>query len=221
MATVACVYVRGHVPFSSEYVNRLASMVTRYLDRPFRFVCLTDKVRQSIDHPAVEQIRIDWIGGIYGWWAKLHLFRTDLGLAGRVLYLDLDTLIVNPLDPILEYPAPFALLPHAGQFQGKHGRTVVKRFNSSVMVFEAGTLGHLYTRFTPDTAERLWGDQDWIGEQCPEAATLPPAWCPRFSDVRLTSRGFQLHPEAKIVLMKTPKNKTAARLYPWVRDRWQ
>ena len=42
MTTVACVFVRGHVPFTAEYVTRLAAMVKRWMDRPYQFVCLTD-----------------------------------------------------------------------------------------------------------------------------------------------------------------------------------
>lgn len=212
--TVACVFVRGHVAFSSDYVNRLASMVKRWMDRPYRFVCLCDKRRQSISKH-VEQIEIPWTGEHYGWWAKLHLFRSDLGLTGRVLYLDLDTLIVDSLAPIIDYPAPFALLPHAGKFEGLHGRTVVKRFNSSVMVFNAGEQAQLYETFSDDVPARLWGDQDRIGELAPEAATLPAGWCPRFSDV---TKGAPK--DAKVILMKTPKNARAARQYRWVREAW-
>lgn len=216
MTTVACVFVRGHVPFSSDYVNRLASMVKRWMDRPYRFVCLTDKGRQSVKKH-VEQVVIPWTGEHFGWWAKLGLFAADSGLTGRVLYLDLDTLVVNPLAPILDYPAPFALLPHAGRFEGKHGRTVVKRFNSSVMVFNAGEQTHIYDRFTPEAPARLWGDQDWIGECAPGAVTLPADWCPRFSDINV-AKGFPA--AAKVILMKTPKNAQAARRYRLVKEAW-
>lgn len=216
MTTVACVFVRGHVAFSSDYVNRLASMVKRWMDRPYRFVCLTDKGRQSITRH-IEQVVIPWTGELYGWWAKLYLFRRDIGLTGRVLYLDLDTLVVNSLAPVLDYPANFALLPHAGKFEGLHGRTVVKRFNSSVMVFNAGEQAHIAEAFTPDIATRLWGDQDHIGEQAPNAATLPAGWCPRFSELA----GRKPSADAKVILMKTPKNVEAARRYWWVREAWR
>lgn len=216
MTTVACVFVQGHVPFSSEYVIRLASMVRRWMDRPYRFVCLTDKKRPQFG-AHVEPITIPWAREFYGWWAKLHLFRNDIGLTGRVLYLDLDTLVVNSLAPILDYPAPFALLPHAGRFEGRNGLRVVKRFNSSVMVFNAGEQAHVVDRFTPETPRDLWGDQDHIGECCPDAATMPADWCPRFSEISLQPH---LRDAAKVILMKTPKNVEAARRYDWVREAW-
>lgn len=216
MTTVACVFVRGHVPFSSEYVRRLASMVRRWMDRPYRFVCLTDKTSAQPFGAGVEAIRIPWTGEHFGWWAKLALFNPKSGLTGRVLYLDLDTLVVNSLAPILDYPARFALLPHAGRFEGKNGLRVVKRFNSSVMVFNAGEQAYIVERFTPDTPRELWGDQDWIGECCSNAATLPAAWCPRFSEIL----NGPVPSDAKVVLMKTPKNVVAAGRYPWVREVW-
>jgi hypothetical protein len=214
MTTVACVFVRGHVPFTVTYVNRLASMVRRWMDRPYRFVCLTD--RPALMPAGVEAIRVQPFEGCFAWWTKLRLFDPSLGLTGRVLYLDLDTLVVNALAPILDYSAPFALVPHAGKFEGKHGRAVVKRFNSSVMVWNAGEQAHLYERFTPALTERLWGDQDAIGEATPEAATFPDGWCPRFSALE----GGKLALETKVILMKTPKNIEAARRYRWVREAW-
>jgi hypothetical protein len=216
MTTVACVFVQGHVPFTSDYVRRLASMVHRWMDRPFRFVCLTDKVKPEFG-PNVEPIRVPWTGEFRGWWAKTLLFDRMLGLSGRILYLDLDTLVVGPLAPILDFPAPFALIPHSGRFEGKGGLQVVKRFNSSVMVWNAGEQSAIYDTFTPEIPKRLWGDQDRIGELCPRAATFPDDWCPRFSDVK----DGVLPPAAKVVLMKTPKNIVAAQRHRWVDEAWR
>lgn len=216
MTTVACVFVRGHVPFTTEYVRRLASMVRRWMDRPYRFVCLTDKTSVRPFGHDIEAIRIPWTGEHFGWWAKLALFNPKTGLTGRVLYLDLDTLVVNSLAPILDYAAPFALLPHSGRFEGKNGLRVVKRFNSSVMVFNGGEQTHVVDRFTPDVPRDLWGDQCWLGEQCPDAATMPAEWFPRLSEVQ----NGPVPPDAKVVLCKTPKNVVAAGRYPWVRAVW-
>lgn len=54
-------------------------------------VCLSD-----VDVPGVRTVplRHDWPG----WWSKMELFRPDL--TGDILYMDLDTVIVGPLDDI-------------------------------------------------------------------------------------------------------------------------
>ena len=215
ITTVACVFVRGHVTaYTPLYVIRLAAMVRRWMDRPYRFICLTD--RPAAIPASLETIRIPSPGTLKGWWSKLELFNPRNALGGRVLYLDLDSLIVGALGPIVDYPAPFALVPHAGTFNGKDGLRVVKRFNSSVMVWDAGTLAALYLEWSPAVATDLHGDQDWIGEQSPDAALLPAAWFPRLSEI--ADRGLPIG--ARVVLAKRPKNAEAARRYPWFRERW-
>lgn len=214
--TVACVFVHGHVPFTKDYVLRLASMVRRWMDRPYRFVCLCDQPGELphwIERVAVPKPTLK------GWWSKLELFNPDRGQVGRVLYLDLDTLIVGPLAPILDYPADFALAPNAGTFQPKNGLQVVKRFNSSVMVWDAcaSLTERLWNAWTPDVASRLWGDQDWIGEQTPSAAAMPAEWFPRLSEIAAPPFPAQ----AKVILAKKPKNADAAKLYPWFEEAWQ
>jgi hypothetical protein len=232
MTTVCCVYVHGHVKdFRPEYVIKLASMVSRHMDgRPYRFVCLTDDPDRlyvrgidiiGIPPPADLPKRMPpgYSAGkhIYGWWSKLSIFDTSHGFTDRVLYLDLDSLVVDSLAPLLDYPAPVALIPHAGDFNGRYGLQVVKRFNSSVMVFTpSDQTAALFTKWNVDVAARLHGDQDWLGEQLPDAATLPAEWCPRISALGNT----RPKPPAKIVLCKWPKNTLAAEMYPWVREVW-
>lgn len=217
MTTVCCVWVRANVPYPVTYVSRLRSMVTRHMDRPFTFACVTDRPSQL---PAgVKAIEIqDFPKGTSGWWAKIRVFRPHL-FTGRVLYLDLDVLVRASLAPILDYPSGFALVPDAGTFQGRNGLKVVKRFNSSVMVWDAGCdlATRVWDTYTPATPMRLWGDQDHIGEQIPEATTMPAEWFPRISDLQ----GEPPTDPVKVVLVKKPKNEQAAELYPWVREVWQ
>jgi hypothetical protein len=216
MITVACVWVRGNVPYSLEYVMNLRRMVKRHLARPHRFMCLTDRRWAISKH--VESIRVPWPRGMYGWWSKIELFKPGRFM-GRVLYLDLDTLVVGALDAVVDYPSPFALLPHAGTFTGTyHGKTrrVVPRFNSSVMVWDAGVNDALFTEWRPEVTKDLHGDQDWYGQQMPQADTLPAAWFPRLSELDGPPPS-----EAKVVLCKVPKNAVAARRLPWVDAAWR
>jgi hypothetical protein len=230
MLTVACVWVRGHVPFGVEYVERLHAMARRAIGRPFRFVCLTDRPGEL---PAgVEPIVISHPKGLKGWWAKVQLFNPAYFERGRVLYLDLDVLLVGALDDVIDYPAAFALAPHAGTFEGKDGLAVVKRFNSSVMVWDVAWPLEVFTRWTPAVAERLWGDQDWIGELLPDAHAMPAVWFPRLSQCLRVSpmpagqplaepRWAGVPKDARVVLCKKPKNVEAARRWPAVEQLWR
>lgn len=213
--TVACVWVQANVPYTVEYVVNLRAMVAKHLARPHRFVCLTD--RSYLLPKSIETQVTVLPPGLAGWWAKVLLFNRARRLGSRVLALDLDTLIVAPLDPIVDYPAPFALVPDAGTFHPRTAHRVIHRFNSSAMIWSAGAVESLYDHWTPAVTGRLWGDQDWIGEQMPDAATMPIEWFPRLSELHGAPPGSA----AKVVLVKKPKTHIAADLYPWVRHAWR
>lgn len=212
---VVCLFVRGEVPYTVEYVHRLRNMVSRWIDRPHTFKCLTDQPNTMPD--GVEAVPIQKFKNCFAFWTKLELFNPERAWSGRVLYLDLDVLITAPLAPIIDFSAPFSLIPHAGSFNGKNGLAVVKRFNSSCMVWDAGCNYRLYDDWAPSVAKRLHGDQDWIGEQFPKASMFPLEWFPRISE--LQERGPS--PEAKVVLAKTPKNVEAAKRWDWARQAWE
>jgi len=89
MVTIACV-LRSGGDYDSEYVERLHAGVAEHLPIPHRFVCLSD-----VPVPCERiTLRFDWPG----WWAKMNLFAP--GLAGDVLYFDLDTVINGDLTDI-------------------------------------------------------------------------------------------------------------------------
>lgn len=215
MIMVTCVLVRGNVPFTPEYVVRLRSMIGRFIDRSFHMFCLTDQPKSMPRD--VTPIVIKPRAGMPGWWSKLELFNPANGLKGPGLYVDLDVLLVAPLRPIIEFPAGMALAPHAGSWEGRDGKVVVKRFNSSVIKVDDWCLHHhLYSDWSPAVADRLWGDQDWIGERAPYAQTMPLEWFPRLSEVKPPwPRG------TKVVLCKKPKNHDAVKQYPWFNEMWR
>jgi hypothetical protein len=213
MLTVACVWVNGHLPYPVEYVEKLHAMAERSTDHVFRFVCLTDQPKKV---PATMQaIEIPNPNPMKGWWSKIELFNPGRFI-GRVLYLDLDTLIVGNLDAIIDFPSEFALAPHAGTFNGKGRLQVVKRFNSSVMVWDAGAADFLYRYWTPAAAQVLWGDQDYIGMMAPGAAVMPAEWFPRMSEFAWPN----VPKDAKVVLCKKPKNADAARVLTGFAEAW-
>lgn len=214
--TVTCVFVRGHVPFTPEYVVRLHSMAARLLPS-HRFVCLTDQASTLPSY--IESLPAKAPRGAYAWWTKVQLFNPRLGFTGRVLYFDLDVLLLGNLGDIIDYPAPLALAPDgAPNFQPKDRRLkVVKRFNSSVMAWDAGAHAELCESWDASVTKRLWGDQDWIGEQAPGAAAMPLEWFPRLSECGPAP----WPPRAKVMLCKKPKNLEAASKWEWFNEAWQ
>lgn len=150
---VACLKVG--TMYGPEYVNRLAAMVRRHATVPHEFVCLTDNAT-GIDCESCP------VGcGLPGWWAKLVLFQPHPRLAGaRVVFLDLDTVIVGNLDWLLQYNGPFAILRDFYRPTG---------YGSAVMSIAPGFGGHVWQRFTPDVMRLMHGDQNWLERQVPHA----------------------------------------------------
>lgn len=216
MITVACVWVRANVWYPAVYVSKLEQMVKRHLTIPHEFVCLTDRPHLL---KKINAIGIPSPKPYPGWWSKLRLFDARIqDMADRVLYLDLDTLVVDSLDPIAKFPAPFAAIPHVGKFEGLHGRAVVKRYNSSVMSFDRDAMADVWRAWSPPVARRLWGDQDFLGEQRPNGAMMPLEWFPRLSDI---GESGKIPKGARVILSKKPKNLEAAGLWPWFAERWR
>ncbi len=137
--------------FGWDHVEALKQQCARYAPG-VEFVCLSD------DHRGTP-MQHKWPG----WWSKIEIFT----LPGPCLYMDLDTVIVDNLGPLLEiaHTRPFTVLrdfnhPNRGEVQ------------SSVMAWNADndTLGRLYTRFrchprhhmADNNEARWWGDQGFI-----------------------------------------------------------
>lgn len=217
--TVCCLLVRGEYPYTPEYVLRLKAMCDRFCARPFRFCCLTDQPEAMPSD--VEARQISRFDGCHAYWSKLQLFDPRHGWTGRMLYLDLDSLIVAPLDQIIDFPAEFALSEDAWVVERSHitkdryGRQLVRRFNSSVMVWDGGTQTDLFTKWTLADAERLSTDQDWCGEQATRAKGMNLEWFPRASLVQPPWPS-----ESKVVLCKKPKNVEACAKWPWFNEAW-
>jgi hypothetical protein len=216
--TVVCVFVRGEFPYTPEYVVRLEQMARRFIARPFRFVCLTD---QPETLPTIETIAIEKLPECWALWSKLHIFDQARFWSGRVLYLDLDVLLVAPLDDIIDAPSSFALIADAGgktqhePERDRCGRRLIRKFNSSVMVFDAGKQTTLFDDWDWTRAARWSTDQDWIALRVPHAHGLPIEWFPRISLVRPPWPA-----DAKVVLCKKPKNLQAVEQWPELRAWW-
>ena len=159
--TVVC--VKAGMKFGPEYVNRLHLAVKRYLTQPHRFACLTENA-SGID--AEIQILPLEHPDLVGWWHKLTLFKPPAGLEdSRLLFLDLDKVIIGNIDFLAEYDGPFAILRDFYRPKG---------YGSAIMSIAPGFGRHIWERFSSDP--RHWmaaysGDQEFI-ESCGVIADL-------------------------------------------------
>jgi hypothetical protein len=146
--------------YTDDDVHILKDMVARNLG-DHRFRCLSDRSRSGIDCTITGT-------GWPGWWSKLELF---LVAKGPTLYLDLDTVVVDELTPLLSrslsMPANWAQSGHGGcqssvmSWSGDYS-AIAKAFNPRLLHEpESGNYGRYGDK-------RLWGDQEFITEQMGE-----------------------------------------------------
>lgn len=133
MLTVACVQVGNYLGRGDEYVRKLRAAVARNLKQPYAFACITESAQA-------------------GWWAKVDLFQPGR-FEGRVLYLDLDTVITGPLDELVE---------HKGLLHLADWGWTKNHYGSGVMVWDAGEHAEIWGQFSVDIARAFGGDQDYL-----------------------------------------------------------
>jgi len=201
-ATVVC--VKQGTKYGPEYVNRLASMVRRHTTLDPRFVCFTEDTEGLT--PDIETAPLPE-EGLQGWWNKVALFKSDLNsVEGRLLYLDLDVIVTGSLDPLLRYESSFTIMDN----------DYVPGFNTSVVLFEAGSYPKIWEDFTPDIAAKTGGDQDWVSLCVPEADLWPDGWC-----VPYRLRAVQGPPEDAKVVAFCGRPNPSEYPAPWIADLWK
>jgi len=142
---VACVLKDGP-DYNEEYVRRLVHGCECSFTGDHDVVCLSDK---HIDVPCkVVKLRHNWPG----WWSKIELFRPDVFEEyERVIYLDLDTVLVGNTDGLVSHPCRFAML---------HGFRKPERRASGIMVWE-GDFSKLYYQMVKQERQILVDEKAW------------------------------------------------------------
>jgi len=127
--TVVC--VKWGKRYGADYVNRLCAGVRRHHPINVPFICFTDDAEGLEDVIEVRPLP----GNLPIWWGKAFLFSEAAGLDGnRILYLDLDQVVVGSLVAFVSYRGPFALL----STDGIACELASGGYNSSVMAWESG-----------------------------------------------------------------------------------
>ncbi len=178
--TIIC--MKWGTKYGAEYVNKLYGMVDRNLTLPFHFVCFTDDatgIRSEVSILPLPFLQLPK-GTPERGWNKLSTLQQGLGgLTGQALFLDLDIVIVDNIDDLLTYPAPFAIIQDA-----KLSRQMIG--NSSVYRFEIGryhdVLDYFQQNFHSIQKEHR-NEQAYLSAEIHKRGELnfwPHAWCPSF-----------------------------------------
>ncbi len=212
---VTFVCLKAGTAFGPEYVNILRDMVARNLPLgyPGRFVCITDDVAGLDD--GIETLPLP--DDLEKWWGKLYMFKRGLFPDGsRLVFLDLDTVIVGSVAQLANYRGRFATLRDFYH---------PKRMGPAIICWEAGAYAaSIWDQWVNDGKPRHpMGDLWWLNNMGPEfvknADLLQDLFPGEF-------RSFKAHchpvpPKGTKVVcfhgQPRPHNCDAA----WVRDVWK
>lgn len=146
--------------YAPEYINKLYLGVKKHLSRPFRFICVTEKPAGIL--PEVETIDFPLPKGMperykKGFWTKLAVTADDFhDLKGPTLFLDIDQVIMGPLDPFFDYqPGRNCIIHNWLPWRKNLFRTPPPVGNSSVFRFEAGKSHYIFERFVAEWERAL------------------------------------------------------------------
>ncbi|MDQ7949832.1 MAG: hypothetical protein REI78_09560 [Pedobacter sp.] len=168
--------------YGPEYVNRLYSMVKRNLNYEFKMVCFTDNDQGIITDVQCFPIpEMELPGGLpERMWKKLSTLKADLyGLQGTALFLDLDIVIVDSLDPFFDHPGEFLIIKDYKKQWRITG-------NSSVYRFEIGKHGYVFDDFLLNFNEirkKHRNEQEYLTQAIYDKGKLaywPKEWCPSY-----------------------------------------
>jgi len=178
MVNVIC--MKWGTKYGPHYVNRLYAMARRHLTRPFRFVCFTDD--PSGLRPEVETFGLPPItlpdSHLNMPWKKIGLFNKTLGdLEGTTLFLDLDLVVVDNIDPLFDHPGEFCIIHNWTRPEANVG-------NSSVYRFEVGAHSYVLDTFHSQPFTHWHGlyrnSQTFLSNTVKELTFWPPEWCVSF-----------------------------------------
>ncbi len=215
LLTVVC--VKWGTKYGAEYVNKLYRGVTRHLSIPHTFVCYTDD-RTGLDGNIVVRELMDtqWSG----WWNKAFLFADSVstGLKGsRVLYIDLDTIIVGDITPLASFSGDFIIWGTAGLANEDRE----DGYNSSIMCWREGFGRVIYTGLClleQEVKQNIHRFDHWLEMIIPNAPCLQQVF-PDLCIEYIASAQSELPKNAKIVsfpLDPKPHNASA----PWIKEAW-
>jgi len=184
---IMCLYWVGKFrgrDFSVDDVVRLHQTVDKHIDRPYRFYCLTNDMEAKIPAEKIP-LKHNWPG----WWSKIELHRSDLP-EGRTLYLDLDTYVVNNLQPILDYPGNLVMFRTCARgFRGFEAKTIL-HYQAATMLFTPGSTTEVYDKFRRNARSnmlRYRSDQDVMGAWIPDQPVFPNGWMIKLNTLRHVS----------------------------------
>jgi len=221
---------RGIYEYTPYHIRRTKRQVDKYLTIPHDFVVVTDNLEAFKDDADIRAVELDKTTFVPGTrFAKLMLWREDIAdiIGERIGYIDLDCVITRSLDSIFNRTEDVVLWRNPN-----YGMNRRARYNTSIILLDAGARPHLYDKFNPDKHPRrlrkIWGgtDQAWVSSQL--SVTDEAYWTSddgvygagRLKDI-VPGAGTELPQNARIVFFPGPREPgmpEIQKIHPWIKD---
>ena len=203
------VCVKWGSAYGPEYVNRLYGMVSRHLAPPFRLVCLTDDrngIRAEVECFDLPELGVPHPQRTIGKWRKQVLWGATvpgLQTGTPALFIDLDSVIVGPIDDYFTIGAP------SDVYVARNWARPLERLGqTSVFRFPVGGNAHLLADFRADPqgiADKHQFEQHYVTHAVTGGVKFwPEAW----------TRHFRLHcmPQFPLCYFVTARLPEGARI---------
>ncbi len=207
---VLCVLKSGG-DYDVTYVEKLRNMVARNVTIPYRFVCLTDMPVSCCQTISLKD-------NLPGWWSKIELFRPGLVSADRIIYFDLDTIIVGNIDEFLLEDGGFVALGNLHPFRKRNP------FGSGMMAWDNNKkYSFLYSKYNVILHKGFRGDQDYIKVMLDGDGKEITYWQKKHKGVYSYKYNCLngLPQDAKIVCFHGRPRPIGVKKVKWIQDNWQ
>ena len=164
---IDCACVIHGTAYDWRYVDVLYSMLTRHFSQPIRLHVWTEPTRK-VPTSYIRHDLVEW-PGISGprksWWYKMQMF-DPAHFQGRLLYFDLDVMIMQSLDWMLALDTRYfwAIRDFRHHFRGAWWG-----INSSCMVWDTERFAWIWRDFCANSVttvtRRFQGDQDFLNDR--------------------------------------------------------
>ncbi len=212
MTTIVCQNVGNYEGRGREYVTKLFDGFRRNLTQPVKFVCLTD------DPDCVPSYATAKAGPpeLTGYWIKMAMLMPGMFEPGeKIVACDLDTIVTGNVDHIVSYD---------GDFAANSDPYHPERFSSSLMIWRAGFLDHVWTDWNaagrPKEQFGVFGDGACIEHYHPHADRLQTRFPGQISSYKVDCRKYSRMPPDTRILYFHGRPKCHDCLAPFVKALW-
>lgn len=207
------VCVKWGTKYGPDYVNKLYHGVLKYLTEVlYDFTCFTENPEGLDQGILIATLPEKWSG----WWGKATLF-SEHGIEGRMLYIDLDTVITGSLNDLARYKGTFAVMG-TGDLQCEKAKD---GYNTSIIAWDTSFGREIYSvlkKYYEQSLIFICRFDFWTEMMVENADTVQELFPGQFLDY-LTYCKEEVPPDCRMVCFpRDPKPHN----YPseWIKDLW-